>query len=53
MGFLDNLHRRIAALAICLDPVAFQNAHDHRLAERRQAAWAEAANRIGANAPAR
>ncbi|MDQ4137032.1 MAG: hypothetical protein M3158_12680 [Pseudomonadota bacterium] len=46
MRVLDNLNRRIAALAMCLDPEAFERVTDHRLAERRQAAWREAAQRI-------
>jgi hypothetical protein len=42
----DDLNRRIAALATCLDPVAFERVYDHSLAKRRQAAWREAANRV-------
>jgi hypothetical protein len=47
MRLVDNLHRRIAALALCLDPLAFERAHDQSLAPRREAAWREAAQRIG------
>jgi hypothetical protein len=47
MRAFDNLHRRIAAMAMCLEPEAFQRVTDHTLAKRRQAAWNEAANRIG------
>ena len=47
MREFDNLNRRIAALAACLDPVAFERFRDHSLAKRRQAAWREAANRVG------
>ena len=43
---VDNLHRRIAALAVCLDPVAFERAHDTAMAQRREAAWREATSRI-------
>jgi hypothetical protein len=46
MRLVDNLHRRIAALAVCLDPLAFERAHDQSLAPRREAAWREAASRI-------
>jgi hypothetical protein len=46
MRAFDNLTRRIAALATCLDPVAFERAYDLSFAKRRQAAWREAANRI-------
>ena len=47
MPAFDNLTRRIAALAMCIDPEAFERVHDHALAKRRQAAWREAAHRIG------
>jgi hypothetical protein len=47
MRAFDNLNRRIAALAICLDPEAFHRVTDHTFAKRRQAAWNEATNRIG------
>jgi hypothetical protein len=43
-------HRRIAELAAFLDPEAFANLHDQRMAKRRQAAWREAFNRIGQGA---
>ena len=46
MREFENLNRRIAALAACLDPVAFERARDHTLAKRGLAAWREAANRL-------
>jgi hypothetical protein len=42
-----NLNQRIAILAACLDSVAFKHRLDFALAKRRDAAWREAANRIG------
>ncbi|HEX2555646.1 MAG TPA: hypothetical protein VHL98_18255 [Microvirga sp.] len=51
MRAFDNLTRRIAALAMCLDPEAFQRVTDLALAERRQAAWREAAHRIVSSNP--
>jgi hypothetical protein len=38
---------RIAALAVCLDPLAFERLYDFSLVKRREVAWREAANRIG------
>ncbi len=52
MRLVDNLTRRIAALAMCLDPEAFERVTDLALAERRQAAWREAAHRIASAQPA-
>ncbi len=46
MSAFDNLNRRIAALAVRLDPVAFHRLYDPSLAQRRQAAWREADKRI-------
>lgn len=46
MRVFDNLNRRIAALAVRLDPEAFERVADPTLAERRRAAWHEAARRI-------
>ena len=43
----DVLSRRIEDLASFLDPVAFERRQSLALAKRRQAAWREAANRIG------
>jgi hypothetical protein len=44
---VDDLERRIADLAAFLDPVAFEQEQDCTLAKRRDAAWREAANRLG------
>ena len=52
MRVFDNLTRRIAALAMCLAPEAFERVTDLALAERRQAAWREAAHRIASAQPA-
>jgi hypothetical protein len=47
MQSFNDLDRRIAELAVFLDPVAFENDQDLSLAKRRSAAWREAANRLG------
>ena len=47
MQSFNDLDRRIAELAVFLDPVAFENDQDRSLAKRRSAAWREAANRLG------
>jgi hypothetical protein len=51
MRVFDNLTRRIAALAMCLDPDAFERVTDLALAERRQTAWREATHRIVSSQP--
>ena len=47
MQSFNDLDRRIADLAVFLDPVAFENGQDRSLEKRRSAARREAANRLG------
>ncbi|WP_262296830.1 hypothetical protein [Microvirga sesbaniae] len=45
------ISQHIEDLAVFLDPVAFDRRHDISLAKRRDAAWREAANRVGPARP--